>query len=172
MKSIFWSFLAQYCCLGESVAVPVVPEARSTLFGQGGVRGEVGDVGEAIEHERGHSVLLVHRRQPHDLLHRVQDAGLIVELADDLAAFRVRADDEAERAVGIHMVVTALGIILDDEDDGVAAEAALGDRFDDLAEGEVVVGDLGLGRAAARRCGRWADRGDGRFPRRPWPGRR
>ena len=98
----------------------------------------------------------------------MQDAGLVVERADDLAAFRVGADDEAERAVAIHMVVTALGIILDDEDDGVAAEAALGDGLD----------DAGRGRGRCRRPGPGACGGaagvvvgqieeDGTWPRLP-----
>ena len=112
---------------------------------QGGIGGEVGCIGEAIEHERAHGVLLVHRGEAHDLLHRMQEAGLIVESADHLVAFGVRADDEAERAVAIDMIVAALGVVLDDEDDGIAGKDARGDRLHNGAEGQIVVGDLGLG---------------------------
>ena len=83
------------------------------------------------------------------MLHSVQNAGLVVKGADDLTALGVRADDETEGAVGVHMVVTALGIVLDDENNGIAAETALGDGLGDLAEGEVIVGDLGLWRGWA-----------------------
>src|SRR4051812_22850166 len=80
----------------------------------------------------------------------MQHAGLVIEVADGLMAFRVRTDDEADGTVAVNMVVTALGIILDDENDSVAGEEAFGDRFNDPAQGEIVVSDLGGGRRETR----------------------
>ena len=37
--------------------------------------------------------------------------------------------------MSVHVVLTGLGIVLEDEDNGVTAEPALGDRLDDLAWG-------------------------------------
>ena len=47
------------------------------------------------------------------------------------------------------MVVTTLGIVFDDENDGIRGEGASRDGFNHLAEREVVIGDLRLWRGVA-----------------------
>src|SRR5436190_9585137 len=74
----------------------------------------------------------------------MQHASLVVEIANHLASFVVRADYQTERTVAVHVVVTALGIIFDYENDCVAAEHAFGDRFDHLSQRKVIIGDLCL----------------------------
>jgi len=65
---------------------------------------------------------------------------LIVKGADDLAALGVGADNQAQGAMAIDVIVAALGIILDDENDRIAPENAFADGFNDLAQGEIIVG--------------------------------
>ena len=78
------------------------------------------------------------------------------------AAFRVRADDQGDRAMGIHVIGAVLGVVLDDEDGGVLPELALAHRLDHAAQRQIVVGDHGASasacRPACRRCDRWARR--------------
>ena len=66
---------------------------------------------------------------------RVQHGGLVVEMADHLAALGVRADHQAHRAVAVHVVGAVLRIVLDDEDARRRPEPARGDRLDDRAPG-------------------------------------
>ena len=45
--------------------------------------------------------------------------------------------------MAVDVVEAGLGIVFHDEDAGLRPEFAVGDSLDDLAEGEIVVGDLG-----------------------------
>ncbi len=56
--------------------------------------------------------------------------------------FDVGADDEGCAAVGVYVVAAILGVVFDDEDQGVGGIGAVGYRLDDRAYGVVVVGDL------------------------------
>ena len=117
------------------------------IVGERCVRSKVRRAGEAIEHQWRHGILLVHRRQAQDSLDGVQDAGLVIKGAHDFSSFGVRANNEAQRAVAVHMIVATLRIVFHDEDYGVGAEDALGDGLDDLPQREVIIGHLRL------RCG-------------------
>src|SRR5439155_12125788 len=75
--------------------------------------------------------------------------SLVVELADDGAAPRVRAGHEAEGTVPVYVVEAVLGVVLDGEDARRGPEAAVRDPLDDAPEGEVVVGDHGGGLGVA-----------------------
>src|SRR5689334_16587111 len=114
------------------------------IVGQRGVRRKIRRVREAIEHERSHRILLVHWREPQDLFNGVQHAGLVVESADDLSPLRIGANYQTEGTMPVHMVITALRIILDHENDCVTAEDAPGNSLRDLSQGEVVISDLCL----------------------------
>ena len=67
---------------------------------------------------------------------------------------RVGADDLGYRAVGVHMVNAVLRIVLDDEDGRGRPVARMGNRLDNAAQCQVVIGDIGFGREAARACAR------------------
>ena len=87
-------------------------------------------------------------------------------MAVDDAVLGVGADDLDRGAVAVDVVEAGLGVVLDDEDRRVLPVLAVRDRVDDLADREVVVGDLGGRRSAGRRCGRWTARTCS-----GWPGR-
>ena len=57
--------------------------------------------------------------------------------------------------MAIDVVVAVLGVVLVDEDGSARPEAAVGDGFDELAEGLIVVGDVGArgGRAGVGALG-------------------
>ena len=55
------------------------------------------------------------------------------------------ADQIGKAAVGIDMVGTILGIILDDDDQRVLARGRVGDDLGDAADRIVIVGDLAVG---------------------------
>ena len=122
---------------------------------EGGEGREVRLVGEAVEHRSGARIELVHRRQAEDQLHRPQQARLVVLRAHHFAALRVRADHVTRRAITAHMIPAGLRIVFDGEDARLLPKLALAERLDDLAEREVVVGDLrgGRGRAGLRAAG-------------------
>ena len=63
----------------------------------------------------------------------------------------VRADDQADGAVGVDVVGAVLGVVLDDEDRRLGPGLAVRDRLDEPAQGQVVAGDAGLGRERAGR---------------------
>ena len=96
--------------------------------------------------------MLRHRRQSKQQLDRPQHADGRIHLAVNDATFDVRADDEACGTVRVHMIRPVLRIVLDDEDRELRPHAALRDRFHDLANRDVVRGDLCLGRKGPR-CG-------------------
>ena len=56
----------------------------------------------------------------------------------------VRADHQADGAVGVDVVGAVLGVVLDDEDRRLGPVLALRDRLDQPAQGQVVAGDAGL----------------------------
>ena len=56
--------------------------------------------------------------------------------------------------MAIDVIGPGLGIILDHEDRGVLPNRRMADRFDDLADRVVVVGDVGTRRMGGRRGGR------------------
>ena len=62
-----------------------------------------------------------------------------------LAVLGPRADDLDRRPVAVDVVGTVLAVVLDHEDRRVLPVPAVRDLVDDLADGEVTVGDLGLG---------------------------
>ena len=105
----------------------------------------VGFVGEAVGEDRGRGVELVHGGETEDALYGVDDAGLVVEGADDLVAFGPGADDEQDGAMAIDVVPAVLRVVFVDEHGGGGPELAAADGLDDAAEGEVVVGEHGAG---------------------------
>jgi len=65
-------------------------------------------------------------------------------VGDDGALLDVGADDVGGAAVGVDVIGTILGVVPDDEDEGVVLVAAMGDFVGDEADGVVIVGDLEL----------------------------
>jgi len=119
-------------------------------IGHGFERREIRRDGKAVEHRRGRRIELVHRGKTEDLFDRPQEAYRVVLRADDSATLRVRADTVGGRAVAAHMIESVLRVVLDPENNRIFPKAASAERFDDAAEGQVVVGHTG------RRC--WGTR--------------
>ena len=66
-----------------------------------------------------------------------------------ILSLRVRADHQADGAMGIDMIGAVLGVVLDHEDGHLGPVFAVGDRLDDLAERHVVAGHAGPRRERA-----------------------
>jgi len=70
----------------------------------------------------------------------------------------IGAEDERRRAVRIHVVRAVLRVIFDHKDRRLRPELRVADRFDELAQREVVVADIRRSACAARRSCRAYDR--------------
>lgn len=90
--------------------------------GDGRVGSEVGGGCEASIHEGGGGIVLVHRGDGEDAVDGFENAGLVVEIADEASLSGVGAGDEADGAVSIDVVGTGLRVIFVDEDCGFAPE--------------------------------------------------
>src|SRR5206468_4047473 len=116
------------------------------VAGGGGEGLEISSIGEAIEHGGGGGVELVHGWKAQNQLDGAKEAGLVVLAGDDAAVARVRADDIGGGAVAADVVPAGLRVVFDGENAGLRPEPAAAEGFNDLAHGEVVVGDMGIGR--------------------------
>ncbi len=63
---------------------------------------------------------------------------------------RVRADHQADGAMGVDMVGAVLGVVFDHEDGHLGPVLAVGDGLDDLAQRQVVAGHAGPRRERSR----------------------
>src|SRR5262249_56734952 len=93
---------------------------------------------------------LVSRRQSEDLLDRAIHVDDRVERAVDGVMPRVWTDDQSDGAMTVYMIEAVLRIVLRHENRRLLPVPALRDRFNDAAEGEIVVGDRGARRRKAR----------------------
>ena len=82
--------------------------------------------------------------QPQDVGDRAQHVDGGVVGADQRGLLDVGADHERRAAVRVDVVGAVLGVVLDDEDQGVVGIRALGDRLDQASDGVIVVSDLNL----------------------------
>ena len=69
-----------------------------------------------FDHRRRGGIVLRHRRQAEQQLHRAQHTDGRIHRAVDDAALHVGADDQAGGAVRIHVIGSVLRIVFDDED--------------------------------------------------------
>src|SRR5215831_5640607 len=88
-----------------------------------------------------------------DVLDGAQHADLVVPRAHDGALLHIRTSDVSGTSVRIDVVGTILHVILDDNDQGVGRVAAAGYRVDKLAERQVAVSLLLLGRVHTAKGG-------------------
>ena len=56
---------------------------------------------------------------------------------------RILADDQSDRAMRIHMVRAVLGVVFQNKDGRVLPVRAVGDRFDDASQRQVVIRNRG-----------------------------
>ena len=102
---------------------------------------------EQVGHRRRQPVVEPQRLQPQHRLDRAQDVDRRIAGRDDRALPDIGAGHERERSARIDMVGTVLGIVLDDEHQRRAGDAAVGDRLDDHAERVIIVGHFRFDRA-------------------------
>ena len=135
--------------LGPVGQRPCCTAFRSIRAGSVRIGGQIGLVGERGEHGLRRGVVLAQRRQPQDQLDRPDHAHRAVLRAVERFPLGVRADHQADGAVGVDVVGAVLGVVLDDEDRRLGPELAVRDGLDQPAQGQVVAGHAGLRREGA-----------------------
>src|SRR5206468_3928710 len=97
-------------------------------------------------------VVLIHRRQAQQRLHRVNHVDRGVEAMLDVglrrSSWRILADDEGDRTMRIDVVGAILRVIFEDEDGSVIPVRAVRDGVDDTAKRQIIVGYVGGGTGA------------------------
>ena len=104
--------------------------------------------------QRAERVVVVHRRQAEQRLHGAHARSRSSrngcrQRARRGPVRRVLADDERDAAMRVHVVGAVLGIVFEDEEGRVVPEGRVRDSIDGAADGQVVVGNGGLGRGSA-----------------------
>ena len=87
--------------------------------------------------------------QAQDQFHRADHAHRAVLRAVEVLPLGVRADHQADGAVGIDVVGAVLGVVLDHEDRRLGPVLAVADGLDEPAQRQVVAGHAGLRRERA-----------------------
>src|SRR5690242_9493580 len=130
--------------------VGLVDEAVFAIAVVGFVGGLRAGSAEERRHDGGAGVVGVHRWRAQQRFNganhvdggekRVFDEGdghTFVRLGEG----RVSADDQSDAAVGVDVVGAVLRVVFEDEDGGVVPVGAVGDGFNDAADGEIIVGE-------------------------------
>ena len=109
------------------------------------VGSQVGLIGEGGGHRGRKGVELGQRTYTENALHCVQHRYCRVKGGIDPTSAGIWADDLADGAMRVDVVGAVLGIVLSEEDRGVLPDGGMGYGLDELADGLIVVCDVGLG---------------------------